>query len=97
MSFLIVARKGLLSFDLLGKWIPDTELGCVSDHPESIFRRRDVLGLAAASAVAAVASAAASGPASADPSNLKDKRKARYQANSLEVKNFYRVNRYPSM
>jgi hypothetical protein len=27
--------------------------------------------------------------------DLKDKRKARYQANSTEVRNFYRVNSYP--
>jgi hypothetical protein len=96
MSFLIVARKRLLSFDRFGEWILDMELGCVSDHPKSIIRRRDVLGLAAASAVATVASAGASGPASAEQSSLKDKRRARYQANSPEVKNFYRVNRYPS-
>ena len=68
----------------------------VSDRPNSIIGRRDVLGFTAASAVATVASAVASEPVVAEPSNLKDKRKARYQANSPEVKNFYRVNRYPS-
>ena len=35
-------------------------------------------------------------PAAAKPVDLKDKRKARYQANSAEVQDFYRVNRYPA-
>ena len=30
------------------------------------------------------------------PPDAADKRKARYEANSPEVQNFYRVNRYPS-
>jgi hypothetical protein len=34
-------------------------------------------------------------PADAKPVDLGDKRKARYQANSAEVRNFYRVNSYP--
>jgi hypothetical protein len=36
-----------------------------------------------------------SNPALAKPVDLKDKRRARYQANSAEVQEFYRVNRYP--
>jgi hypothetical protein len=35
-------------------------------------------------------------PALAKPVNLADKRKARYQANSAEVRDFYRVNAYPA-
>jgi hypothetical protein len=35
-------------------------------------------------------------PASAAPVDLAAKRKARYQANSSEVKDFYRVNKYPA-
>jgi hypothetical protein len=31
-----------------------------------------------------------------DNTDNADKRKARYQANSAEVQNFYRVNRYPA-
>ncbi len=50
--------------------------------------------------VGATAAAAAVGPlaetAHADSENNAEKRKARYQANSPEVQNFYRVNRYPS-
>ena len=34
--------------------------------------------------------------ASAAPTPANDKRRARYQATSLEVQNFYRVNRYPA-
>jgi hypothetical protein len=34
-------------------------------------------------------------PAAAAPTGSPDKRKARYQAHSAEVENFYRVNRYP--
>jgi hypothetical protein len=34
--------------------------------------------------------------AAAKPVNLKDKRKARYQASSAEVRDFYRVNSYPA-
>jgi hypothetical protein len=34
-------------------------------------------------------------PAAAKPVDLNDKRRARYQANSAEVQDFYRVNSYP--
>jgi hypothetical protein len=36
------------------------------------------------------------GAAGAATANYQDKSKARYQPNSLEVQNFYRVNRYPA-
>jgi hypothetical protein len=36
------------------------------------------------------------GEARAFPANYQDRRKARYQPNSPEVQNFYRVNRYPA-
>jgi hypothetical protein len=35
-------------------------------------------------------------PAAAKAASSADKRKARYQASSAEVQNFYRVNRYPA-
>jgi hypothetical protein len=38
----------------------------------------------------------ASEPAAAKLVDHKDKRKAQYQANSAEVRNFYRVNSYPA-
>jgi hypothetical protein len=64
--------------------------------PKTIIRRRDLLRLAIASAAAAAASTGAPEPASAAPVDLGAKRKARYQASSAEVKNFYRVNSYPA-
>jgi hypothetical protein len=36
------------------------------------------------------------GNARALPADYQDRRKARYQPNSPEVQNFYRVNRYPA-
>lgn len=59
---------------------------------EALLQRRDLLrAMTTGVALAAVAplneAEAALGPA--------EKRKARYQANSPEVQDFYRVNRYP--
>jgi hypothetical protein len=59
-------------------------------------RRRDLLYVAVAGAGMMVASAVVTEPALAKPVNLADKRKARYQANSAEVRNYYRVNAYPA-
>jgi hypothetical protein len=67
----------------------------MKERPKTIFRRRDLLGVVLASAGAAFADAVAAEPAAAKSVDLKDKRKARYQANSAEVRNFYRVNSYP--
>jgi hypothetical protein len=58
--------------------------------------RRDLLRLAIAGVGTAAASTVAPAPVSAKPVDLQDKRKARYQANSAEVQNFYRVNSYPT-
>jgi hypothetical protein len=55
--------------------------------------RRDLLRGAIVGA--AGMSAGAIQPAEAKSSLGMDKRKARYQANSAEVKEFYRVNAYP--
>src|ERR671935_1535787 len=54
--------------------------------------RRDLLRVLAAGAAAA--STSVSTPAHA--AGFPDKRKARYQADSSNVQNFYRVNRYPA-
>jgi hypothetical protein len=59
--------------------------------------RRDFLRTLGAGAGAAVTTfAPLAPPAAADTENYDEKRKARYQANSAEVKTFYRVNGYPS-
>ena len=66
------------------------------ERPKTNIRRRDLLRLAVAGAAAAAANTAVSEAASAAPVDLAAKRKARYQANSPEVKDFYRVNKYPA-
>jgi hypothetical protein len=58
--------------------------------------RRDLLRLAVAGGAAATAVVLIpEAAAAAEPTGPANKRKARYQANSAEVKNFYRVNSYP--
>ena len=64
-------------------------------RPKRMVRRRDLLGVVLASAGAAVAGSVTPEPAAAKSVDLKDKRRARYQAVSAEVRNFYRVNSYP--
>ena len=59
------------------------------------IRRRHLFGLAIAGVATATASALVTERTTAQPENPADKRKARYQPNSPEVRNFYRVNSYP--
>jgi hypothetical protein len=68
----------------------------MKERLKTTIRRRDLLRLAMAGAGAAAAGTMAPQPAAAKPVDLSDKRKARYQANSAEVRNFYRVNSYPA-
>jgi len=67
----------------------------MDDRRNTIIRRRDVLLVVTASAVAAVVGAASIPSARTDRAVRRDKRKPQYQANSPEVQDFYRVNRYP--
>ena len=53
--------------------------------------RAVITGAAAAAGITAVVRETTA----AKPSTVNDKRRARYQPNSAEVRNFYRVNRYP--
>ena len=64
---------------------------------KSVMRRRDLLlGVGAgAGAGLAVQTAVLPDQAAAAPPSVNEKRKARYQSNSAEVQDFYRVNRYP--
>jgi hypothetical protein len=79
------------------RWIRSlSQERCLMGRPKTSFRRRDLLRLAIAGTAAAAAVAAVPEPASAAPVDLRAKRKARYQANSPEVKDFYRVNKYPA-
>ncbi len=57
--------------------------------------RRGFLRALGVSAVAAASPAAFVAEARADSENNDEKRKARYQADSADVKAFYRVNHYP--
>jgi hypothetical protein len=59
------------------------------------FHRRDLFRAALAAAATTATSAMMPSPAAAAPTGPPDKRRARYQAHSAEVENFYRVNRYP--
>ena len=60
-----------------------------------ILRRRDFLRAVTAGLALAGTGAVARNEAAAAPATATDKRKARYRATSAEVRNFYRVNRYP--
>ena len=60
------------------------------------IRRRDLLRVALAGAGATTASVLLPRQAAARPVDMSYKRRARYQANSAEVRNFYRVNSYPT-
>jgi hypothetical protein len=61
---------------------------------EPLVRRRDVLRAMTTGLV--IAAAAPLDGVEAAPVSLDQKRKARYQPNSAEVQDFYRVNRYPA-
>ena len=57
--------------------------------------RRQLLRAGMTGFLATAASALEPGIAAADTESNSEKRKARFQPNSAEVQNFYRVNRYP--
>jgi hypothetical protein len=65
-------------------------------NPGRNIRRRDLLRVTVAAAGATAASTLLPEPAPAKPVDMTYKRRARYQANSAEVRDFYRVNRYPT-
>lgn len=57
--------------------------------------RRDLLRLVMAGAVTVVTPVEIEA-ATAEPTGNNNKRRARYRSDSAEVRNFYRVNRYPA-
>jgi hypothetical protein len=62
----------------------------------AIVGRRGLLrAIITGTAVAAGIAAVVCETTAAKPSTTNDKRRARYQPNSAEVQNCYRVNRYP--
>jgi hypothetical protein len=64
------------------------------DPKANLARRNFLRALGAGAGVAAVPAALIS-EAKADTENDSEKRKARYRADSAEVKTYYRVNSYP--
>ncbi|WP_152535886.1 hypothetical protein [Bradyrhizobium sp. Ai1a-2] len=65
------------------------------ENPERKIPRRDLLRLTIAGSGVAAVGTLVSLQAPAQSVNMKDKRRARYQADSAEVRDFYRVNSYP--
>jgi hypothetical protein len=73
-----------------------TEAGKNTDNAKKESpRRRDVLRALGVGAAAVATSAPLVEPAAAQGMSDAEKRKARYQPNSADVQNYYRVNRYP--
>jgi hypothetical protein len=58
--------------------------------------RRDLLRFGIVLAAAATSAAVVTNAVAIEPTGSASKRRARYRANSAEVQNFYRVNRYPA-
>ncbi len=68
----------------------------MTTEPKANLARRNFLRALGAGAGVAMAPAALVTEAKADSESNDEKRKARYKADSAEVKTYYRVNRYPS-
>jgi hypothetical protein len=64
--------------------------------PKRTIGRRDLFRAVIAAVGASAASTLLPEPASAKSVDMTYKRRARYQANSAEVRDFYRVNSYPT-
>ena len=67
----------------------------MADRHKGTIGRRQLLRTGVLGIIATAISARESSTLAADTETNSEKRKARYQANSAEVQNFYRVNRYP--
>jgi hypothetical protein len=68
----------------------------MKERLKSLIPRRELFRAAIAGIAAVATSALIAEPADAGSVDLKEKRRARYQANSPEVRDFYRVNSYPA-
>jgi hypothetical protein len=67
----------------------------MNDRHHQNIGRRDVLRVLTLTAGVAVAATAPLASAEAAPANDPKTGRARYQPNSADVQNYYRVNRYP--
>jgi len=68
----------------------------MKQNPKMNINRRGLLRVALAGAGVTAAGAILPARALAKTVDMNYKRRARYQANSAEVRNFYRVNSYPT-
>jgi hypothetical protein len=68
----------------------------VKKRLSALVGRRALLRTVMTGAAAAAAGAVAAETDAPKPEGRTDKRRARYQPNSPEVEEFYRVNRYPA-
>ena len=68
----------------------------MKQNPKTNINRRGLLRVALAGAGVTAAGAILPARALAKTVDMNYKRRARYQANSAEVRNFYRVNSYPT-
>ena len=68
----------------------------MKSEPKANLARRNFLRALGAGAGVAATPAVLVSEAKADTESNDEKRKARYKADSAEVKTYYRVNRYPS-
>ena len=67
----------------------------MGDRYKATIGRRQLLRTGMVGIIATATSTLEIGSVAADTETNDEKRKARFQANSAEVQNFYRVNRYP--
>lgn len=67
----------------------------MTTNPKADLARRNFLRALGATAGLAATAPTLVSEAKADSESDSEKRKARYQADSAEVKTYYRVNRYP--
>ncbi len=67
----------------------------MGDRHKASIGRRQLLRTGMLGIVATAASTLQTRNVAADTETNDEKRKARFQPNSSEVRNFYRVNRYP--
>ena len=65
-------------------------------QPKAVTGRRELLRALGGGVASAAVAGSFTGEARALPASYQDRRKSEYQANSPEVQNFYRVNRYPA-
>jgi hypothetical protein len=68
----------------------------MNEKTRKTLLRRDLLRFGIVGVSSALIGSQVQVSASANLKDPKDKRRARYQANSPEVRNFYRVNSYPA-